>query len=59
MFCKHCGISPLTVPRSHPEGYNINYRCLDKGTVGSINVTPRNGQEWEKEMAEGNLGKPS
>ncbi len=57
MFCKSCGISPLTVPRSYPEGYNINYRCLEKDTVRSVNVTPRDGQNWEEEMAKGNIGK--
>ncbi|KAM0798706.1 putative integron gene cassette protein [Usnea florida] len=57
MFCKTCGISPLTVPRSYPEGYNINYRCLGKDTVTSVNVTPRDGQNWEQEMAKGNAGK--
>lgn len=58
MFCKHCGISPLTVPRSYPDGYNINYRCLQRDNVSSINVTPRDGQNWEQEMAKGNHGKP-
>ena len=58
MFCKHCGISPMTVPRSYPEGYNINYRCLEKDSVGSVNVTLANGREWEVEMAKGNSGKP-
>ena len=58
MFCKSCGISPLTVPRSYPEGYNINSRCLEKDTVRSVHVTPRDGQNWEQEMAKGNAGKP-
>ena len=58
MFCKSCGISPLTVPRSFPEGYNINYRCLQRDNVRSINVTPRDGQNWEQEMAKGNVGRP-
>ena len=59
MFCKYCGISPLTVPRSYPEGYNINYRCLERDNVESVNVTQRDGQHWELEMAKGgNVGKP-
>ena len=57
MFCKTCGISPLTVPRSYPEGYNINYRCLERGNVSSVNVTRRDGQNWEQEMAKGH-GRP-
>lgn len=59
MFCKVCGISPLTVPRSFPEGYNINYRCLEKDNVRSVNVTARDGRNWEEEMAKGKFGQPS
>lgn len=29
-FCKTCGICPLYVPRSNPEGYSVNWRCLEK-----------------------------
>ncbi|KAL2039522.1 hypothetical protein N7G274_007794 [Stereocaulon virgatum] len=46
-FCKTCGISPLTVPRSFPEGYNINYRCLNRDNVRSATIIPRDGQNWE------------
>jgi hypothetical protein len=27
------------VPRSHPDGYSINARCLDDGTVEHMAVT--------------------
>lgn len=57
-FCKTCGISPLTVPRSFPEGYNINYRCLQRDYVAFAEVTPRDGQHWEETMAKGDYGKP-
>jgi len=48
----------LTVPRSFPEGYNINYRCLERENVGEVEVTARDGQNWEKVMADGMSGKP-
>ena len=59
-FCKTCGISPLTVPRSFPEGYNINYRCLQQEHAREVKVTQRDGQHWEEEMAKsgGKYGKP-
>ncbi|KAK0517551.1 hypothetical protein JMJ35_000706 [Cladonia borealis] len=59
-FCKTCGISPLTIPRSFPEGYNINFRCLQRENVREVKVTPRDGQHWEEEMGkeEGGYGKP-
>lgn len=31
LFCRHCGIKPFYVPRSHPDGVSINARCLDDG----------------------------
>ena len=40
------------VPRSHPEAYNVNVRCLDPGTVGELTVRSFNGQEWEKHTHE-------
>ena len=38
-FCRHCGVKPYYVPRSHPDGIDINVRCLDAGTVASLKVT--------------------
>ena len=29
MFCRTCGIHPFYKPRSHPEGWDVNARCLD------------------------------
>jgi hypothetical protein len=38
-FCRHCGIKSFYIPRSHPDGVDVNVRCLDAGTVASIDVT--------------------
>jgi hypothetical protein len=32
LFCRYCGVKSFYIPRSHPEGYNINVRCVDPGT---------------------------
>jgi hypothetical protein len=53
LFCAHCGIKSFYVPRSHPDGYNVNARCLDPGTVTRMTVRPFNGQEWEKQYPAG------
>src|SRR5262249_45540904 len=53
LFCSHCGVKSFYVPRSHPEGYNVNARCLDPGTVEEMTIKPFNGQEWEKQYPEG------
>ena len=40
LFCGHCGVKAFYVPRSHPDGYSVNVRCLDAGTVERVMVTP-------------------
>jgi hypothetical protein len=47
-FCSICGIKSFYVPRSHPDGFSVNARCLDEGTVRIREVTHTNGREWEK-----------
>ena len=29
LFCSVCGVKSFYVPRSHPDGYSVNVRCLD------------------------------
>ena len=38
-FCRHCGIKSFYIPRSHPDGIDVNVRCLDPGTVTQLTVT--------------------
>ena len=38
-FCRHCGIKSFYIPRSHPDGVDVNVRCLDAGSVASMQVT--------------------
>ena len=51
LFCSICGIKSFYVPRSHPDGFSINARCLDPGTVEKIIVTAFDGQNWELQFA--------
>jgi len=39
LFCKHCGVKSFYVPRSHPNGYSVNVRCLDEGTLDSYELS--------------------
>jgi hypothetical protein len=48
LFCSTCGIKSFYVPRSHPDGFSVNARCLDPGTVQDMSVGQSNGREWEK-----------
>ena len=53
LFCSVCGVKSFYVPRSHPDGYSVNARCLDEGTVEAMDVEPFNGREWENQLPEG------
>jgi hypothetical protein len=46
-------VKSFYVPRSHPDGFSVNARCLDAGTVEGMTVTPFNGREWEKQYPNG------
>jgi hypothetical protein len=47
-FCSICGIKSFYIPRSHPDGFSVNARCLDAGTVTGMSVKPVDGRNWEK-----------
>ena len=55
MFCSACGIKSFYVPRSHPNGYSVNVRCLDPANVRSLRVKSFDGQNWEGQMSERSL----
>ena len=38
LFCSRCGIKSFYVPRSNPDGYSVNVRCLDARTIEHIEV---------------------
>lgn len=46
-FCRHCGVKSFYVPRSHPDGYSVNVRCLDRSTIASLRVEEFDGRHWE------------
>ena len=47
LFCSACGVKSFYVPRSHPNGYSVNARCLDDATIDRMVITPFDGQNWE------------
>lgn len=49
-FCKTCGIKPFYIPRSNPDGIDINVNCLDE-KPSNINVVIFDGQNWEDNAA--------
>jgi hypothetical protein len=47
LFCKTCGVKAFYVPRSNPEGWSVNLRCLNAKDFNSITIEPFDGQNWE------------
>jgi hypothetical protein len=47
LFCRHCGIKSFYVPRSNPDGIDVNVRCLEPNTIASLKITPYDGRNWE------------
>lgn len=48
LFCGVCGVKSFYVPRSNPDGFSVNFRCLDPGTVREHTIVPFDGQHWEQ-----------
>jgi len=51
LFCRVCGIKSFYVPRSNPDDYSVNARCLLPGTVAAIELEPFDGRHWESSAA--------
>lgn len=47
LFCSVCGIKSFYIPRSHPDGYSVNFRCLNRDEFRSVKVSSFDGQNWE------------
>lgn len=47
LFCRRCGVKSFYVPRSHPDGYSVNARCLDPASIASMRTRPFDGRNWE------------
>jgi hypothetical protein len=45
-FCRHCGIKPFYIPRSNPDGVDVNLNCLDSKPANA-RVVPFDGENWE------------
>jgi len=45
-FCGTCGNKPFYIPRSNPDGIDVNVRCLDP-IPKNMSITLFDGQNWE------------
>ncbi|MBZ8183031.1 GFA family protein [Oscillatoria salina] len=46
-FCRVCGIHPFYRPRSHPDAYDVNIRCLDGDLLSRFEIEFFDGAHWE------------
>jgi hypothetical protein len=44
-FCSVCGVKSFYRPRSNPDGWSVNARCLDE--LVDIRIEAFDGQNWE------------
>lgn len=49
-FCRICGIKSFYIPRSNPDGVDVNVRCL-KTTPPHIHRVSFDGENWEANAA--------
>jgi hypothetical protein len=49
-FCRHCGVASFYVPRSHPDGIDVNVRCLEGVDVAALPRRPFDGRDWERSV---------
>ena len=38
-FCARCGIKGFYIPRSNPDGVDVNVRCLEPSTIAEVRVS--------------------
>ena len=47
MFCSTCGVKAFYRPRSNPDGWSVNARCLDDTAGLTLTVEEFDGRNWE------------
>ena len=47
LFCKTCGVKSFYRPRSNPDGWSVNARCLDDSLGLDLRIEAFDGQNWE------------
>ena len=49
-FCNICGIKSFYQPRSHPDCWSVNVRCLDDFDKLNLKVKTFDGKHWQKNI---------
>jgi hypothetical protein len=51
LFCSVCGVKSFYRPRSNPDGWSVNARCLDEDQGLDIRIEAFDGRNWEANAA--------
>ena len=51
LFCRTCGVKSFYIPRSNPDGYSVNLRCVEPGTFEQVSFEDFDGRHWEQHGA--------
>ncbi len=51
LFCRICGVKSFYVPRSHPDGFSVNWRALDDVADVAVRIEAYDGRDWEAARA--------
>jgi hypothetical protein len=51
-FCKNCGIKSFYQPRSHPDCWSINVRCLDNYSKLNMQIDSFDGKNWQQNIGQ-------
>lgn len=51
LFCATCGVKSFYRPRSNPDGWSVNARCLDGAEGLDIQINAFDGRNWEANAA--------
>lgn len=49
-FCRTCGVHPFSRPRSHPDGFDVNVRCLEEWRPEDWHIEAFDGHNWEESV---------
>ncbi|MGH7022058.1 MAG: GFA family protein [Caulobacteraceae bacterium] len=47
LFCAACGVKSFYRPRSNPDGWSVNARCLDEPDAVKLDMDVFDGAQWE------------
>jgi hypothetical protein len=50
-FCCVCGVKSFYIPRSNPDGVDVNARCFDDADRPTLLIVPFDGRNWEANAA--------